>query len=77
MKTTLLICAAFIVGRIAIGVTIPPEHATFTDFFKDAAHLFIGGLATAAWIHKNKTLWILFWALIVVEVAVAVLSRIL
>lgn len=76
MKTTLLIGTLFIIGRIFLGITVPPESATFSDFYKDAAHLFVGGLAVAAWIQKQKWQWVLFWLLIVVEVIVAVLSRI-
>ena len=75
MKITLLIGIILIIGRIILGVTVQPESATFSDFYKDAAHLFVGGLAVAAWIQKHKWQWVLFWLLIIVEVAVAVLSR--
>ena len=71
----LLFGAMLAIGRVWIGVSIPPESLTFVDLYKDVAHLFMGGLAVAWWFQRERWQWNLFWALNVIEVAVAVLSR--
>ena len=62
--------------RIWMGFAVEPESPSWVDVYKDVAHLFIGGLAVAWWHARHRWQWRLFWSLNVVEVAVAVLSRI-
>lgn len=76
MKTTIAIGILFIVTRIWIGMTVEPESFHWVQAYKDAAHLFIGGLAVAWWFNRHRWQWRLFWLLNAVEVAVAVLSRV-
>ncbi len=76
MKITLLFGLALIIVRVWIGFSVPLESITFVDLYKDVAHLFMGGLAVAWWLQRNRWQWWLFWALNAVEVVVAVWSRI-
>ena len=76
MKITILFGMLLIVIRIWIGCTVEPEQFNWVAAFKDTAHLFMGGLAVAWWIQKHPWQWKLFWVLNLVEIAVAVLSRI-
>lgn len=91
MKTAVLLLAiALGLGRIYIGYTVEPEHSTWVDFSKTAAHLLCGGLAVAWWYGRrmNQDAWYIWFAvqpwqghvllaLSVLEVVVAVLSRVL
>lgn len=76
MKTTLAIGLLLAATRIWIGFHIEPESFHWVQAYKDAAHLFMGGLATAWYLQRNNWQWRLFWGLNLVEVVVAVLSRI-
>lgn len=73
----LLVAAALGISRIWLGLTIPPEPASWMGVYKAIAHLFMGGLAVAAWQDDETTwMWPLFWVLCILEVAVAIFSRI-
>lgn len=76
MKTTIAIGMLLAAVRIWIGFNIEPESFHWVQAYKDAAHLFMGGLAVAWWHGRQRWQWRLFWALNVVEVAVAVMSRV-
>lgn len=76
MKTTLAIGFVLVFLRVYLGFHVEPEPFTWFQLYKDAAHLFMGGLAVAWWFQRTRWQWWLFWALNAVEVAVAVLSRV-
>jgi hypothetical protein len=76
MKQTIAFGLLLAVGRIWIGMNHAPESFQWLQVYKDAAHLFMGGLAVAWWFNRHPWQWWLFWSLNVVEVAVAILSRI-
>lgn len=76
MKKTILFALVLACLRIYMGFTMEPEPATLAQVYKDTAHLFMGGLFVAAWLQKHKWQWATFWTLNVVEVAVAILSRV-
>lgn len=61
--------------RVIIGCTIQPESFALVQVFKDMAHLFMGGLCVALWIDQQKWKHILFWGMCVLEITVAVMSR--
>jgi hypothetical protein len=76
MYFTILFAIFLAVVRVIIGFNVEPEHFTWVQLYKDFAHLFMGGLF-AFWLNQKKAWqWRLFWILNVVEVAVAVFSRI-
>jgi hypothetical protein len=76
MNTTLAIGFVFAVSRIWLGFIVEPEPFSWFSVYKDAAHMFIIWLATAWWFQRHAWQWWLFWALNVVEVSVAIWSRI-
>lgn len=75
MRTTIIIAVLLIIIRIWFGFIEEPETFTWFQAFKDTAHLFMGGLAVAWWIKRLDWQWYTFWILNIVEVAVAVLTR--
>ena len=75
MKTTIVIGCLLGVARVWLGLNVEPEHFAWVQAYKDAAHLFMGGLFVSAWIKGHRWQWWLFWMLNAVEVAVAVFSR--
>ena len=75
MKTTLAIGIVLAASRIWLGFTVEPEAFSWFQAYKDAAHLFMGGLAVAWWVKRLAWQWWLFWILNGIEVAVAVISR--
>jgi len=75
LQLVILFGVLLAIGRVWIGVTVPAEALTVVDVYKDVAHLFIGGLAVAWWLQRERWQWYLFWLLNAVEVGVAVLSR--
>lgn len=90
MKRTIAFGLLLAAGRVLIGMNHPPESFDWLQAYKDTAHLFMGGLFIAAWyaqpgswsslmfwrIKRLKWQWWLFWLLNVVEVTMAILSRI-
>lgn len=76
MKTTLAIGIGLAIARIWIGFHVAPESFSWFQAYKDSAHLFMGGLAVAWWFQRTRWQWWLFWSLNVIEVTVAVLSRV-
>lgn len=72
MRTTIAIAVLFAVARIWVGLNFTPEPFHWLQAYKDAAHLFMGGLAVAWWLQRFRWQWWTFWALNVIEVAVAV-----
>lgn len=70
-----IVALALAIVRVYLGMYVEPESFTWVNAYKDMAHVFIGGLLVAAWLKKNRTLWFLFWALNIVEVTVAIWSR--
>jgi hypothetical protein len=76
MKTTIAIGVVLAVIRIVMGATSEPEAFQLLQAYKDAAHIFMGGLGVAWWHMRQAWQWKLFWCLNAVEVAVAVLSRV-
>ncbi len=76
MRTTLAIAAILALTRVWVGLTVLPETPTATDVFKDVAHLFMGGLFMGWYLQRQHWQWRIFWAMNVLEGAVAVLSRI-
>lgn len=76
MKATIMFGVFLAVVRVWIGFTVEPEPFAMTQAYKDTAHLFMGGLAVAAWRDRQAWQHVLFWGLCVLEVAVAVFSRI-
>ena len=76
MKLTILVAVILAVLRIYIGATVEPPKMDLVDVYKDAAHLFIGGLFVAWWIRRQAWQMVVFVLLNVVEVAVAIWSRI-
>jgi len=75
MKTTVAIGLVLAVARVWIGFNVEPESFAWSQAYKDVAHLFMGGLAVAWWIKRLRWQWWLFWALNIVEVGVAIASR--
>ena len=75
MRTTLLIGVMLGVFRIYMVGNVDPEPFQWIQAYKDAAHLFMGGLAVAWWYGRMRWQWWLFWILNIVEVTCAVLSR--
>ena len=73
------IAIVFAVLRVWIGMTISPEPMTWVAVYKDFAHIFIGILGTTWYLYRDvytaDIAWMLFWALVGVEVTVAVASR--
>lgn len=76
MKTTISVGILLAALRIWIGANVEPESFSWLQAYKDAAHLFIGGLAVAMWLQRHLWQWRLFWMLNIVEVTVAILSRV-
>lgn len=85
MIPTLAFAILLAVIRLWIGLNIPPESFQWVEAYKDVAHLFMGGLGVAWWMHLeseeaefepalNWQFW-LFVALCIIEVAVAIFSR--
>ena len=54
MKTTILIGVLLAAVRIWLGFNIEPESFRWDQVFKDAAHLFMGGLAVAWWFNRYE-----------------------
>lgn len=79
MFPTIIVAVLFAIARFWIGLTIEPKKIVWVsvDSFKDAAHLFMGGLFVAAWVYWRPWQWWTFWLLVVVEVGVAVGSRLI
>lgn len=75
MKTTVVVAIVLAVVRVWIGFNVEPESFELVQAYKDAAHLFMGGLTVAAWRDQQKWQWLLFWGLCALEVGVAVASR--
>lgn len=80
MKTMIVVAIMLGITRIYIGLNVMPDAFQWTQAYKDVAHLFMGGLFVAAWTSKGSLehtllLWSVFWGLCVLEVAVAVISR--
>lgn len=67
------VAALLATARVYIGMNFPPEPFSWVDAYKDLAHLFVGGLLVSA--INGRGYWPTFWALCIVEVGVAVLSR--
>lgn len=76
MKLTLAIAALLAAARIWLGFNVEPEAFQWVQVYKDSAHLFMGGLAVAWWYGRHDWQWLLFCAMCVLEVTVAILSRI-
>jgi len=64
------------VARVWLGFNVEPDTFTWVQAYKDTTHLFMGGLAVALWVYDHLWQWRLFWGLCILEVAVAVLSRV-
>ncbi len=62
--------------RIWMGFNVEPESFSWAQAYKDTAHLFMGGLAVAVYRDKLLSQRILFVSLCVLEVVVAVASRV-
>lgn len=87
MRTVVTIGIVFAILRIMLAFIVPPETFVWRTFgmscFKDASHLFIGGLVVAWW-YEHRSGWNaksfafgnLFWFLCVIETVVAIASRI-
>jgi len=75
MIYTILLGVLLALSRIYLGFNVEPEEFHWISVYKDTAHLFMGGLFVAWYIKRYKWQWYLFWALNIVEVAVAVFSR--
>lgn len=75
MKYWIITAVVLALGRLYIGLNIPPEPMSFSDVYKDVAHLYMGGLFVTARMKNKKWLWSLFWGLGALEVVIAVLSR--
>lgn len=75
MKTALVILVGMLlmIGRLFVH----PEHPTAADVYKDIAHIFIGGLFVAWRFQRHPWQKILFWALCLWEVFVAIGSRVI
>jgi hypothetical protein len=79
---------AFLVTRAIMGFTIAPgTHTLGFECFKDAAHIYMGALGAVVWLkwhtqspdEKSDAVnyFILFVLLCVVEVAAAIIGRLL
>ena len=79
MRTLLTISVILGLLRLYIGSEIEPESPTWLDVYKDMAHVFIGGLGVLWWLfRKDDPMYaVLFWWLCFLEVAVAILSRVI
>jgi len=75
MKPFLIIAVAvaLLIGRLFVH----PGTPTRVDIYKDAAHLFVGGLFIAWRIQRNRWQAILFWLMCAWEVFVSLGSRFL
>jgi hypothetical protein len=62
--------------RVYIGATTEPESLSWVDVYKDVAHVYVGFLLALAWGRQDRKLWLLFWMMCVLEVMVAILSRV-
>lgn len=70
-----LLAILFAVERIYLGLTVEPEHPSFSDLFKTLAHFFVAWLLCSWWYKDNKLhLWLAVM-LSVVEVLTAIGSR--
>ena len=76
MKITITFGLLLAAIRVFIGCTVDPDPFAWVQAYKDAAHLFMGGLAVSWWVNRLRWKWWLFWGLGVLEVAVATLSRV-
>ena len=78
-QIVLALGAVLAVVRIYIGYAVAPAEASAVGAYEAIAHVFMGGLLVAAWNSAGSIAtnwrWQLFWALCVLEVVVAVLSR--
>jgi hypothetical protein len=75
MKRTIAFALFLAAVRIWMGFNVPPDTFAWSQAYKDVAHLFMGGLFVA-WRYARRGWQIrLFVAMCVLEVAVAVLSR--
>lgn len=75
MWPTFAIAFALAVGRVYIGMTEPPRPLSWQGSYEALAHVFIGGLLVAAVMGRGWQVP-LFWGLVLVEVCVAVVTRI-
>jgi len=75
MWPTIIFGILFGIVRVVIGATVTPSSPTLVDVFKDAVHLYMGGLFVAWRFQKTDWQKWLFWSLCALEVAVAALSR--
>ena len=69
--TILFLAVAFGLLRFVVH----PHSPTWTDVYKDAVHVFMGVIGTLAW-HGDKCCKWTFWLLSLLEIVVAVGSRI-
>lgn len=69
------IAALLAIARVYLGMTEPPRSASWQGSYEALAHVFIGGLLVAA-INGRGWQWPVFWGLCLVEVSVAVVTRI-
>ena len=76
MKITLMVAVILAVIRVWMSLNIAPDAFHWAQAYKDAAHLFMGGLVVAAWRDNRPWQWSIFWGLSALEVLAAVLSRI-
>lgn len=76
MKTTLAIGIALGGVRVWIGLNVKPDAFEWVQAYKAMAHLFVGGLAVAAWRDQRQWQLGLFWGLCILEVVVAIWSRV-
>lgn len=71
-----VVCGMLLAGvRIWMGVYVPPEPASLAQVYKDVAHLFMGGLGVAWWLQRLYWQWALFVGLNLLEITVAIGSR--
>ena len=77
MKLFILV-SAFVLAvlRVYIGYAVEPEAITYVDVYKDLAHVFMGGLLVSYLYSREKWQLILFIGMNVLEVVVAVWSRV-
>jgi hypothetical protein len=62
-------------SRIALSPIVEPTGFEWLSAYKDAAHLFMGGLFVAAIRDHKRWQWVLFWSLNLIEVACAMIGR--
>jgi hypothetical protein len=70
----LLIVSGVAVGLMRVALLGLEPSPLFLNCFKDAAHICMGAIGLVAWSNSGVLRW-LFWALCVVEVGCAVVSR--